>query len=84
MLDGEPGTFRRYYDGEGDGGEGDGGVEEVRTGTLRVADRRTGGDLVTFCTGGDGAWSVWLGRSASGDVVSVVVLTDRLSDYMPL
>ncbi|MFG2941918.1 DUF4241 domain-containing protein [Streptomyces sp. NPDC048282] len=73
------GTFRRYYDGEGEHG-----VEEVRTGTMRVADRKSGGDLVTFCTCGDGAWSVWLGRSASGDVVSVVVLTDWLSDYLPL
>lgn len=73
------GTFRRYYDGEGDHG-----VEEVRTGTMRVADRKTGGDLVTFCTCGDGAWPVWLGRSASGDVVSVVVVTDWLSDYRPL
>lgn len=73
------GTFRRYFDGDGDGG-----VEEVRTGTLRVADEKTGGDLVTFCTGGDGTWSVWLGRAASGDVVSIVVPTGWLSDYRPL
>ncbi|MFE4962613.1 DUF4241 domain-containing protein [Streptomyces sp. NPDC056660] len=72
-------TFRRHFDGDGDDG-----VEEVRSGTLRVADEKTGGDLVSFCTGGDGTWSVWLGRAASGDVVSAVVVTGRLSDYRPL
>ncbi|MEU9150600.1 hypothetical protein AB0D59_08655 [Streptomyces sp. NPDC048417] len=65
-------------------GDGDDGVEEVRTGTVRVADEKTGGDLVTFYTEGDGTWSVWLGRAASGDVVCVVVVTGRLSDYRPL
>ncbi|MGW2962643.1 DUF4241 domain-containing protein [Streptomyces sp. NPDC001220] len=73
------GTFRRYIDGDGDDG-----VEEVRDGALRVTDEKTGGDLVTFCTDGDGSRPVWLGRGASGDVVAVVVVTGRLSDYRPL
>lgn len=44
-------------------------------GYLRAVDEASGSDLVTFYTGGDGTWPVWLGRSATGALVSVVVVT---------
>ncbi|MEU5311274.1 DUF4241 domain-containing protein [Streptomyces sp. NPDC021562] len=72
-------AFRRCFD-EGT----DDGVQDVRTGSLRIADDTTGGDLVSFHTEGDGAWPVWLGRAASGALVSVVVITGRLSDFRPV
>ncbi|MFE1442303.1 DUF4241 domain-containing protein [Streptomyces sp. NPDC058739] len=50
----------------------------ISDGVLRVVDEATGGALVTFSTGGDGTWPVWLGRSAAGDLVSVVVITSYL------
>ncbi|MFJ7961979.1 hypothetical protein [Streptomyces sp. NPDC096324] len=37
-----------------------------------------GGGLVLFCTGGDGTWSVLFGRSAAGELVSVVVVRSYL------
>ncbi|MFF2368873.1 hypothetical protein ACFVU0_40050 [Streptomyces sp. NPDC058122] len=37
-----------------------------------------GGGLVLFCAGGDGTWPVWFGRSAAGEVVSVVVVRSYL------
>ncbi|SNS15107.1 DUF4241 domain-containing protein [Actinacidiphila glaucinigra] len=52
--------------------------ESVADGHIRAVDEATGGELVTFCTGGDGTWPVWLGRSAAGALVSVVVITAYL------
>ncbi|MGV9453751.1 DUF4241 domain-containing protein [Streptomyces sp. NPDC003635] len=49
--------------------------ESLGNGYVRAVDQTTGSDLVTFCTGGDGTWPVWLGRSAAGTLVSVVVIT---------
>ncbi|MFD9459475.1 DUF4241 domain-containing protein [Streptomyces sp. NPDC060027] len=64
------GKIRRYYD-EGD----ESAAEFVTDGCLRATDEETGGDLVSFCTGGDGTWPVWLGRSATGELVAVAVIT---------
>ncbi|MFF3892853.1 hypothetical protein ACFYY3_06610 [Streptomyces sp. NPDC001812] len=47
-------------------------------GCLRALDEATGSDLVSFCTGGDGTWPVWLRRSAAGELVSVVIITSYL------
>ncbi|MFI2202017.1 DUF4241 domain-containing protein [Streptomyces sp. NPDC020192] len=63
-------NYQRYaIEGEEDAGErvGDGSC-------VRTSDSATGGDLIHFPTGGDGGWPVWLGRSASGKLVSVAVV----------
>ncbi|WP_425245961.1 DUF4241 domain-containing protein [Streptomyces sp. NEAU-NA10] len=65
---------RSYYqDSDGDA------AEFIDDGHLRTTDEATGSDLVTFFTGGDGTYPVWLGRSDSGAPVCVVVQ----SDYLP-
>ncbi|MFE0626404.1 DUF4241 domain-containing protein [Streptomyces sp. NPDC058864] len=61
---------RRYYEEQGDVS-----CEPIGEGYLRAVDEATGSDLVSFCTGGDGTWPVWLGRDAAGALVSVVVVT---------
>ncbi|MFE5959030.1 DUF4241 domain-containing protein [Streptomyces rubiginosohelvolus] len=45
---------------------------------LRTQDKASGGELVAFATTGDGTYPVWVGRSADGDVVEVVVLVERM------
>lgn len=64
---------RRHYEEQDDDA-----CVSIDDGHLRAVDETTGSDLVSFCTGGDGTWPVWLGRSATGDVVSVVVITSYL------
>ncbi len=59
-------------------------VDFVADGHLRSVDESTGSDLICFPTAGDGGYPVWLGRSASGEAVSFVVVTDYLSDLRPL
>ncbi|MFB7502129.1 DUF4241 domain-containing protein [Streptomyces broussonetiae] len=62
--------YRRFStDGQEDAGE-----RIADSHYVRISDSATGGDLIHFATGGDGAWPVWLGRSASGKPVSVVVV----------
>ncbi|WP_244302678.1 DUF4241 domain-containing protein [Streptomyces viridosporus] len=65
----------RHFSAEDDD---DGGCESLGDGHVRAVDEATGSDLVSFCTGGDGTWPVWLGRSAAGELVSVVVITSYL------
>lgn len=67
------GRVRRYYEDQDDDA-----CESVGDGYVRAIDEVTGSDLVSFCTGGDGTWPVWLGRSAAGELVSVVVVTSYL------
>ncbi|MEU0437731.1 DUF4241 domain-containing protein [Streptomyces sp. NPDC006290] len=67
------GRVRRYYEDRDDDA-----CESVGDGYVRAVDEATGGDLVLFYTGGDGTWPVWLGRSAAGELVSVVVVTSYL------
>ncbi|MHA5050132.1 DUF4241 domain-containing protein [Streptomyces sp. SD15] len=67
--------YRRYVvDQEHDAGE------SIGDGYSRTTDDATGGDLVSFYTGGDGTYAVWLGRSESGALVSVVVVCGFLPD----
>ncbi|MGW4021877.1 DUF4241 domain-containing protein [Streptomyces sp. NPDC005009] len=67
------GKARRYYEER----DGDACVT-LGDGHIRAVDEATGSDLVSFYTGGDGTWPVWLGRSAAGELVSVVVITSYL------
>ncbi|MEV0173233.1 DUF4241 domain-containing protein [Streptomyces sp. NPDC050803] len=67
------GKVRRYYEAQDRGA-----CESIGDGYLRTVDEETGGHLVSFYTGGDGTWPVWLGRSATGELVSVVVITSYL------
>ncbi|WP_107459278.1 DUF4241 domain-containing protein [Streptomyces colonosanans] len=67
--------IRRYYE-ESDESH----AESVTDGCICVTDEETGGDLVTFSTEGDGTWPVWLGRSATGELVSVSVITSWVAD----
>ncbi|MFD7704196.1 DUF4241 domain-containing protein [Streptomyces caelestis] len=67
------GKVRRHHEEQDDDA-----CVSLGDGHIRAVDETTGSDLVTFCTGGDGTWPVWLGRSAAGDVVSVLVITSYL------
>ncbi|MCF4140818.1 DUF4241 domain-containing protein [Streptomyces sp. Tue 6430] len=68
------GKVRRYYEAQDDTSS----CEYLDEGHLRAVDEATGSCLVSFCTGGDGTWPVWLGRSAAGELVSVLVITSYL------
>ncbi|MGV9994721.1 DUF4241 domain-containing protein [Streptomyces sp. NPDC003374] len=67
------GKVGRHYEEQDDGA-----CESIGNGRIRAVDEATGSDLVSFCTGGDGTWPVWLGRSATGELVSIVVITSYL------
>ncbi|MEU9381473.1 DUF4241 domain-containing protein [Streptomyces sp. NPDC048279] len=54
--------------------------ETVSDGYMRTTDEATGSDLVSFYTGGDGTYPVWLGRASTGKPVSVVVVVSYLPD----
>ncbi|MFD7409611.1 DUF4241 domain-containing protein [Streptomyces sp. NPDC059866] len=58
-------------------------AENIADGCIHAADEETGGDLVSFHTGGDGTYPVWLGRSDSGELVAVAVITSWLADLRP-
>ncbi|MFD5816688.1 DUF4241 domain-containing protein [Streptomyces sp. NPDC127038] len=67
------GRVRRYYEDRDEEA-----CEPVGDGYVRAVDEATGAGLVLFYTGGDGTWPVWLGRSAAGEFVSVVVVRSYL------
>ncbi|MCT9004710.1 hypothetical protein [Streptomyces rhizosphaerihabitans] len=73
------GKIRRHYE-EGD----ESATEFVTDGCLRATDVETGGDPVSFCTEGEGTWPVWLGRSVTGELVVVTVITSWLMDLRPV
>ncbi|MFE1828875.1 DUF4241 domain-containing protein [Streptomyces yangpuensis] len=57
------------------------GYEDIDDGSLfmqRTWDEASGGDLMAFATTGDGTYPVWVGRSAAGEVVAVVVLIEGM------
>ncbi|MEV7319908.1 DUF4241 domain-containing protein [Streptomyces sp. NPDC093970] len=54
--------------------------ETISDGYMRTTDEATGSDLVSFYTGGDGTYPVWLGRASTGKPVSVVVVVGCLPD----
>ncbi|MDG5808732.1 DUF4241 domain-containing protein [Streptomyces ossamyceticus] len=58
-------------------------AENIADGCIHTADEESGGDLVSFHTGGDGIHPVWLGRSDSGELVAVAVITSWLADLRP-
>ncbi|MCJ1679132.1 DUF4241 domain-containing protein [Streptomyces sp. APSN-46.1] len=47
---------------------------------LRTSDQPSGAELVASATCGDGTYPVWVGRSAAGEVVGVVVLVDGIPE----
>ncbi|MFJ3219545.1 DUF4241 domain-containing protein [Kitasatospora sp. NPDC086801] len=49
---------------------------------LRTREPGSGAELVAFAVGSDGVHPVWVGRSADGDVVGVVVLVEGMPDLM--
>ncbi|MET8631976.1 hypothetical protein ACFVHS_05310 [Streptomyces sp. NPDC057746] len=48
--------------------------------TIGEAWERAGSDLVSFCTGGDGTYPVWLGRSITRKPACVVVVITYLPE----
>jgi hypothetical protein len=54
--------------------------ETISDGYMRTTDEATDSDLVSFYTGGDGTYPVWLGRASTGKPVCVVVLISYLPD----
>ncbi|MGE7386141.1 DUF4241 domain-containing protein [Streptomyces sp. NPDC004126] len=62
------------------------GYEDLPAGSMfihRTWDTATGGELMAFATTGDGTYPVWLGRSAAGELVSVVVLIEGMPEILP-
>ncbi|MFF5969968.1 hypothetical protein ACFY7C_00415 [Streptomyces sp. NPDC012769] len=49
----------------------------------RTWDEVSGGELMSFATTGDGTYLVWVGRSAAGEVVGVVVLVEGMPELLP-
>lgn len=73
------GKYRRFLvDGHDDEGE------SIGEAYIRTSHEASGTDLVSFYTSGDGTFPVWLGRSGSGELVSVVVVRDFLPDLVVL
>ncbi|MFD5757497.1 DUF4241 domain-containing protein [Streptomyces sp. NPDC127044] len=54
--------------------------ETISDGYMHTTDEATDSDLVSFYTGGDGTYPVWLGRASTGKPVCVVVLISYLPD----
>ncbi|WP_217238374.1 DUF4241 domain-containing protein [Streptomyces sp. AC555_RSS877] len=58
----------------------DGAGESLGDGHIRTTDEATDSDLVSSCTGGDGTYPVWLGRSSTGQLACVVVVVGYLPE----
>ncbi|MFJ3980026.1 DUF4241 domain-containing protein [Streptomyces sp. NPDC090021] len=61
------------------------GYEDLDDGSLfmqRTWDETSGGDLMAFATTGDGTYPVWVGRSAAGEVVAVVVPIEGMPEVL--
>ncbi|MFD7911195.1 DUF4241 domain-containing protein [Streptomyces sp. NPDC059752] len=68
--------FDRVMAGDSDEGEPDDGS----TFLVRTREPVSGAGLAAFAVCSDGGHPVWVGRSADGDVVGVVVLIDRMPE----
>ncbi|MET8952144.1 DUF4241 domain-containing protein [Streptomyces sp. NPDC004393] len=58
-------------------------ADNIADGCVHATDEETGSDLLSFYTGGDGTYPVWLGRSDSGELVAVAVITSWSADLRP-
>lgn len=62
---------QRFLDG--DFTPDDAHPDAPNAGYLKTADPTTGAELLAFPTGGDGVFTVWIGRDAQGDVTALVI-----------